>query len=117
MSMGTWGLVSFSFFSGITAVIQAARDGMLGRWWMARLLAALPQRLLVLPGTLLGVFLGGYTGVLLTATSVPLWSRSKVLGAVFISSAISTSSALISLVLRLAGSPAHVFISWSGWNG
>src|SRR5256714_9338817 len=108
MSMGTWGLVSFSFFSGITAVIQAARDGMLGRWWGARLLAALPQRLLALPGTVLGVFLGGYTGVLLTATSVPLWSRSKVLGAVFISSAISTSSALISLALRLAGSPAHV---------
>jgi formate-dependent nitrite reductase membrane component NrfD len=71
-------------------------------------LAALPQRLLALPGTGLGVFLGGYTGVLLTATSVPLWSRSKVLGAVFISSAISTSSALISLALRLAGSPAHV---------
>jgi len=108
MSMGTWGLVSFSFFSGVTAVIQAARDGMLGRWWGARLLAALPQRLLVLPGTLLGVFLGGYTGVLLTATSVPLWSRSKVLGAVFLCSAISTSSALISLALRLAGSPVRV---------
>src|SRR5438552_14380861 len=108
MSMGTWGLISFSFFSGVTAVIQAARDGMLGRWWGARLLAALPQRLLALPGTVLGVFLGGYTGVLLTATSIPLWSRSKVLGAVFISSAISTSSALISLVLRLAGSPGHM---------
>src|SRR5437660_8201514 len=108
MSMGTWGLVSFSFFSGVTAVIQAARDGMLGSWWGARLLAALPQRLLALPGTVLAVFLGGYTGVLLTATSVPLWSRSKVLGAVFISSAISTSSALISLVLRLTGSPASV---------
>src|SRR6266705_1590566 len=108
MSMGTWGLVSFSFFSGITAVIEVARDGMLGRWWGARLLAALPQRLLALHGTVLGVFLGGYTGVLLTATSVPLWSRSKVLGAVFISSAISTSSALISLVLRLTRTPSRV---------
>ncbi len=107
MSMGTWGLVSFSLFSGTTAVIQAARDGILGRWWGARLLAALPQRLLTLPGTGLGVFLGGYTGVLLTATSVPLWSRSKLLGAVFISSAISTSSALISFVLRIAGVPAQ----------
>src|SRR5947209_12062989 len=37
-----------------------------------------------------------------------MWSRSKVLGAVFISSAISTSSALMSVVLRLAGSPARV---------
>jgi formate-dependent nitrite reductase membrane component NrfD len=108
MSMGTWVLISFSLFSGITAVIQAARDGLLGHWWGARILAALPQRLIALPGTALGLFLGGYTGVLLTATSVPLWSRSKVLGAVFISSAISTSSALISLVLRLTGAPAHV---------
>ncbi len=108
MSMGTWGLVSFSLCSGITAVIQAARDGILGRWWGPRLLAALPQRILALPGSVLGVFLGGYTGVLLTATSIPLWSRSKVLGAVFISSAVSTSSALISLVLRLTRTPTRV---------
>ncbi len=108
MSMGTWGLLSFSLFSGVTAVIQAARDGILGRWWGSRLLAALPQRFLAIPGSALGVFLGGYTGVLLTATSIPLWSRSKVLGAIFISSAFSTSSALISLVLRLTRTPTQV---------
>ncbi|MEO6888337.1 MAG: NrfD/PsrC family molybdoenzyme membrane anchor subunit [Ktedonobacteraceae bacterium] len=107
MSMGIWGLLSFSLFSGITAVNQAARDGLLGRWWGARLLAALPQRLLALPGSALGVFLGGYTGVLLTATSVPLWSRSKLLGGIFVASATSTSSALLSLALRLSGAPAR----------
>jgi len=107
MSMGTWGLISFSLFSAVTAVIQAARDGILGRWWGSRLLAALPQRFLAIPGSALGVFLGGYTGVLLTATSIPLWSRSKVLGAIFISSAFSTSSALISLVLRLTRTPTQ----------
>src|SRR5258708_4961676 len=107
MSMGTWGLVSFSLFSGVTAGFQGARDGVLGRWGGAGLLGALPPRLVRPPGTVLGVFLGGYTGVLLTATSVPLWSRSKVLGAVFISSAFSTSSALISLVLRFTRTPAH----------
>jgi formate-dependent nitrite reductase membrane component NrfD len=108
MSIGTWGLVSFSFFSGITAVIQAARDGIFGRWWGPRLLAALPQRFLAIPGSALGVFLGGYTGVLLTATSIPLWSRSKLLGAIFISSAISTSSALIALILHLTRTPIKV---------
>src|SRR5229473_1989655 len=107
MSMGTWALLGFGLVSGITATIQAARDGLLGRWWGARLLAALPQKLIALPGTALGMFLGGYTGVLLTATSVPLWSRSKLLGAVFISSAMSTSSALISLLLRLSNAPAR----------
>ncbi len=107
MSMGVWGLMSFSLFSGVTAVNQAARDGLLGKWWGAKLLAAIPQRLLAMPGAVFGVFLGGYTGVLLAATSVPLWSRSKLLGAIFVSSAISTSSALISLVLRIAGAPAR----------
>ena len=107
MSMGTWGLLTFSLFSGVTAVIQAARDGLLGRWWGARLLAALPQKLIALPGSAFGIFLGGYTGVLLAASSIPLWSRSKHLGAIFISSAISTSSALISLVLRLTGAPVN----------
>src|SRR5450759_3134623 len=107
MSMGVWGLVSFSLFSGLTAVIQAARDGILGRWWGARLLAGLPQRLIALPCTALGVFLGGYTGVLLAATSIPLWSRSKFLGAIFVSSSLSTSTALISLALRLTRAPAH----------
>jgi len=108
MSMGTWGLVNFSFFSGVTAVIQAAQDGIFGRWWGSRLLAALPLRFVAIPGSALGVFLGGYTGVLLTATSIPLWSRSKLLGAVFISSAVSTSSALISFVLRLTRTPTQV---------
>lgn len=107
MSMGVWGLLSFSVFSGLGAVNQAARDGLLGRWWGARLLAALPQKLLSIPGIFSGFFLGGYTGVLLAATSIPLWSRSKLLGAVFLSSAISTSSALISFVLRLTGAPAR----------
>src|SRR5216684_3897540 len=105
MSMGVWGLVGFSFFSGVAAVNQAAHDGLLGNWWGAKLLAALPQNLLALPGMAFGFFLGGYTGVLLTATSVPLWSRSKLLGAVFLSSALSTSSALISLLLRLTRAP------------
>ncbi len=105
MSMGVWGLVTFSIFSGMTVMIQAARDGILGKWWGARWLAKLPQRLLAIPGSVFGTFLGGYTGVLLATTSIPLWSRSKLLGAVFISSAISTSSALISLVLRIIGAP------------
>jgi formate-dependent nitrite reductase membrane component NrfD len=107
MSMGVYGLLALSIFSGITALIQGARDGLLGSWWGARWLATLPQKLLAVPGMLFATFLGGYTGVLLAATSVPLWSRSKLLGGVFISSAFSTSSALISLILRIVGAPSR----------
>jgi len=105
MSQGVWGLLVFSMFSGITAMSQAASDGVFGRWWGSKLLAALPRKALAIPGTLFGMFLGSYTGLLLIATSVPLWSRSKLLGAIFISSAISTSAALLSLVLRVVGAP------------
>ncbi|GHO54885.1 NrfD/PsrC family molybdoenzyme membrane anchor subunit [Ktedonobacter robiniae] len=107
MSMGTWCLLGFSLFSSITATIQAARDGLLGKWWGARALAALPQKLLALPGVALAFFLGSYSGVLLTATSIPLWSRDKRLGAIFLTSALSTSSALISLILRVIGAPTR----------
>ncbi len=107
MSMGVWALLSFSLFNGITAIIQVAKDGLIGKWWGARLLAALPQKLLALPGSGFAFFIGGYTGVLLTATSVPLWSRSKLLGAIFLSSALSSSTALISLAVRLVGAPGR----------
>ncbi len=105
MSIGTWGLMTFSMFCGFTGVSQAASDGLLGRWWGARVVAAIPRKVLAVPGILLGLFLGGYTGLLLAATSIPLWSRSKLMGAIFISSAVSTSAALISLVIRLVGAP------------
>ncbi|GCE06417.1 NrfD/PsrC family molybdoenzyme membrane anchor subunit [Dictyobacter aurantiacus] len=106
MSMGVWGLLGFSVFSGLTAVIQAAQDSLLGNWWGARLLARLPQKLLAIPGSFFAVFLGGYTGVLLASTSIPVWSRSRMLGALFVSSAFSTSTALISFILRIIGAPA-----------
>ncbi|GCF08615.1 NrfD/PsrC family molybdoenzyme membrane anchor subunit [Dictyobacter arantiisoli] len=106
MSMGVWGLLTFSGFSGITAMVQASHDGLLGRWWGTRLLSRIPLKLLAIPGSIFGVFLGGYTGVLLTVTSIPVWSRSKMLGALFVSSAFSTSTALISVILRIIGAPA-----------
>jgi formate-dependent nitrite reductase membrane component NrfD len=106
MSMGVWGLLGFSAFSGVTALVQAARDGLLGAWWGARWLAQLSHKVLAVPGAFFALFLGGYTGVLLASTSVPLWSRSKLLGGIFLSSAISTSSALISLVLRIFRAPS-----------
>ena len=103
MSMGTWGLLTFSAFSGLTTMIQAARDGLLGHWWGSHVLARLPQKLIAIPGSLFAIFLGGYTGVLITSTSIAVWSRSKMLGAVFIASAASTSTALISVILRISG--------------
>jgi formate-dependent nitrite reductase membrane component NrfD len=108
MSMGTWAVMFFSLFSGLSTAIQAAKDGILGRWFVSKLLAALPQGLIAIPGTFAGFFLGSYTGVLLATTSIAVWSRSRLLGAIFLTSAMSTSTALITLVLHIFRAPASL---------
>jgi formate-dependent nitrite reductase membrane component NrfD len=47
--------------------------------------------------------LGGYTGVLLGTTSVPVWNRSQLLGALFMSSAFGTGIAATALASQLTG--------------
>ncbi|HTI13290.1 MAG TPA: NrfD/PsrC family molybdoenzyme membrane anchor subunit [Dictyobacter sp.] len=108
MSMGSWSLAAFGTFAGATLVSQGARDGLLGKWWGARLIARFPQKLITIPGSFAALFLGGYTGVLLAATSNPLWSRSRMMTAMFFPSAMSTSTALMSTILRFIRTPASV---------
>jgi formate-dependent nitrite reductase membrane component NrfD len=105
MSMGTWALTGFGLLSGLVATSQAAEDGLLGRGnVLARLAGALPARLLSVLALPFGFFVGAYTGVLIGATSIPMWARNVVLmGPTFLSSALSTGLSAISLVLHLGG--------------
>jgi len=105
MSMGTWGLTLFSTLTGFVAASQAARDGLLGREnVIARLAGALPSRLLSVLALPFGFFVGAYTGVLIGATSIPMWARNVVLmGPTFLSSALSTGLSAISFILHLGG--------------
>jgi formate-dependent nitrite reductase membrane component NrfD len=53
---------------------------------------------------LLGGYLGSYTGVLLAATAVPVWARSRIfLGPLFVSTAAATGAATTRLVLTATG--------------
>ena len=53
---------------------------------------------------LLGGYLGSYTGVLLAATAVPVWARSRIfLGPIFVSTATATGAAATRLTLAAAG--------------
>ncbi len=100
MSVGSWILAGFGSFTGLAAGVQMARDGLLGVGRLAGLLAAMPGWFMDGMGSLFGFFLAGYTGVLLTGTAVPLWSKAKrYLGPLFLTSALSTAVAAISLVL------------------
>jgi formate-dependent nitrite reductase membrane component NrfD len=100
MSLGTWGLSFFGAFVSLSAGAQAAHDGLLGR--SGRLAASTPRRLVGAIGAAFGCFIGGYTGVLLGATAVPIWAKNaRLLGPLFLSSAVAASCAAISLVLAL----------------
>jgi len=102
MSIGTWGLTAFGFFSGLAALRQAAADGVLGRGALAQTATRLPARALGLGGSPFAFFVAGYTGVLLAATAVPLWAkRALLVGPLFLASAFSTATAAIAAVLAL----------------
>jgi formate-dependent nitrite reductase membrane component NrfD len=107
LSVGTWTLLTFGGFAGLSAVAQAARDGLLGRETPpARLGRALPARALGAAGLGPAFFLSGYTGTLLGATAVPLWARNALLlGPLFLASSVSNASA--ALTLLLAAQPQH----------
>jgi formate-dependent nitrite reductase membrane component NrfD len=90
MSVGTWGLAAYGGFSTLSA---AAETG---------LVRQAPRRLLGVLGAGFGFFVGGYTGVLLGATAVPIWAKNaRLLGPLFLSSAVAVACAAISLVLAL----------------
>jgi formate-dependent nitrite reductase membrane component NrfD len=113
MSVGTWGLTFFGGFSALSALIQAAQDGLLGRWRLInRILLAMPRTMINVLGSAFGFFVGGYTGVLLGVTAVPIWAKNALLlGPLFLSSAMSTAAAAITLVLSLMRGTGHSTIA------
>jgi formate-dependent nitrite reductase membrane component NrfD len=103
MSVSTWGLTFFGAFSGVSALIQAAEDGLLRHVPVFnRVLLALPSKALDALGSPFGLFTGGYTGVLVAATAVPLWAKNVLLfGLLFLALALSSATAAITPVLSL----------------
>jgi formate-dependent nitrite reductase membrane component NrfD len=103
MSLGSWGLTLFGLCCGFTTAYQMTKDGLLN-WlpFFPRLFKALPIKFIEVVGSFFGLFVASYTGVLLAATAVPAWARARlILGPLFLSSALSTSLASLSLILSL----------------
>ncbi len=104
MSTGSWALSIFGGLGGLLATRQVAEDGLLGRDnAVVRLVKALiPDGLLSVLALPFGLYVGSYSGILLGATSVPMWARSVILmGPTFLSSGLSTALSTISFVLHL----------------
>jgi protein NrfD len=119
MSVGSWGLLLFSLFAflaALTAVSEDRRDWKLLQSKPVQLLRRRgPSLVIAVLGSVFGLFLAGYTGVLLAVTNRPIWADSSLLGLLFLVSGASTAAATLILlaIWRRAGHPASV--AWLSW--
>ena len=98
MSVGSWALVAFGLFVTVSFLDALARDGKL-RWLLP--LGGAFGRVWSAVGGLLGLFIAGYTGVLLSVSNQPVWSDSWAVGGLFLASGLAGSAALLALLVRL----------------
>lgn len=102
MSLGVWGLVLYSGAAGANVVRELAETGTFPPW--TRHLAptfATPLQ------ALMGAFTAGYTGVLLSASAIPVWAAGKRhIPAASVCSGLSGACALASLLALFDGNDA-----------
>jgi formate-dependent nitrite reductase membrane component NrfD len=103
MSVGVWAVVVFSLFASVSFVDALVRDDRLrhplaGRF--ASLLDGGMGKAWHVVGAAFGLFIAGYTGVLLAVSNQPIWSDSWALGGLFVASGLSGSAALLLLLAR-----------------
>src|SRR5207245_4609234 len=107
ISLGSWALLVFGVFSFVSFVGAIAEVG----WFratgaIARILRGGAGLVWSAIGTVFGLFICGYTGVLLAVSNQPVWSDAGwVLGGMFLASALAGSAALL---LLFAGSRRDV---------
>jgi len=96
MSVGAWALLAFGFFSLLSFLAARSENG--GKYASLRPPGPLGIAVTGL-GAFFGVFLAGYTGVLLSVTNRPIWADTTLLGLVLLISGASTSAALLTLLV------------------
>ena len=111
ISFGSWLVGVFALFATLAFVGVLAEQGLLPRALGALRRGVLGQFVSAVGG-LMGLFVAGYTGVLLGATNRPLWSDTPLLGLLFLLSGVSVGAALITLLAWRRAHPASVH--WLG---
>ena len=103
MSVGVWALAVFGAFATVSFVQALVHDQRI-RWSLAqravRLLDGILGKVVVVAGGIAGLFIAGYTGVLLSVSNRPVWSDTWALGGLFLASGLSGSAALLLYLLR-----------------
>ena len=103
MSIGSWALLAFGLFALLSFLGALAESGRLP-WGAARRFRppGVAGALVAVIGALLGLYVAGYTGVMLAVTNRPIWSDTPLLGMLMVVSAVSLSAAYLVLFGRVA---------------
>ena len=100
MSLGSWALLAFGLFSFVSFLGAVAEGGWHAADPIARVLRGTVGAVWNVVGTALGLFVCGYTGVLLAVSNQPVWSDGWPLGGVFLASSLTGAAALLLLLAR-----------------
>ena len=98
MSVGAWALVVFGVFVTVSFFEVLVRDHVIRLRFadnLVRVLDGARGKIWNVIGAVLGLFVAGYTGVLLAVCNQPVWSDTWTLGGLFLASGLSGSAALI----------------------
>jgi protein NrfD len=119
MSVGSWGLVLFGLFSFLATFSVLGEDVPRAKLLRSVPVRALrssgPRAIIAILGSISGLFIAGYTGVLLAVTNRPVWADSHLLGLLFLVSGASTgAAALILLAVRRRATDAGT-LRWLVW--
>lgn len=100
VSVGSWALLLFGAMAFLSFLDNLVQDGKLKFAPLANLYNRRPREVYAVVGSIAGLFIAGYTGVLLNLTARPLWAATDpLLGALFIASGASSGAAAIGLVM------------------
>jgi formate-dependent nitrite reductase membrane component NrfD len=97
MSVGVWGLFAFGLFSFLSFAGAFAKGRSTS---LEFLVEGAGGRVVMVLGSVFGLFICAYTGVLLSVSNQPVWSDGWPLGGLFVASAMSGAAALLLLVSR-----------------
>jgi formate-dependent nitrite reductase membrane component NrfD len=103
MSLGSWALLVFGLFSFVSFLGALGERGTIRALSpIARGMQGLPAMIWGVIGTAFGLFICGYTGVLLAVSNQAVWSDAGwALGGMFLASALSGSAAVLLLFARM----------------
>ncbi len=100
ISFGAWVVLFYGIVSGILFLAVLAETGKLpgGLNSLRSLRDGVVGRVLSALVALFGLFLAGYTGILLATTNRPLWADTNLLGLLFLLSGISAAAGAMTLL-------------------